>query len=43
MKEMTPTGVMGNAKLATVETGEALYGIITDWLCSVIKAEFVED
>jgi creatinine amidohydrolase len=43
MKEMTPTGVMGNATLATAETGEALYGIITDWLCSVIKAEFVEE
>ena len=42
MKEMTPIGVMGNAKLATAETGEVLYGIITDWLCSVIKAEFVE-
>jgi creatinine amidohydrolase len=41
MKEMTPFGVMGDPSRATVETGEKLYKIITDWLCHVIKTEFL--
>jgi creatinine amidohydrolase len=40
MKDITPVGSMGNPLLATKETGEKLYGIVVDWLCQVIKAEF---
>ena len=40
MKLATPSGLMGDPTRATAETGERLYGIITDWLCQVIKAEF---
>lgn len=43
MKEITPIGHMGNPLLATKETGEKLYEIIVEWLCSVIKTEFVTD
>ena len=41
MKDSTPIGVQGNPLFATKETGEKLYDIIVDWLCQVIKAEFL--
>jgi creatinine amidohydrolase len=42
MKEMTSIGSMGNPTIATKETGEKVYNVIVDWLCTVIKAEFVK-
>lgn len=41
MKEWTPFGVMGDPDYASSETGEKLYEIIVDWLCLVIKTEFL--
>ena len=41
MKSVTPYGSMGNPRVATRETGDRLYEIIVDWLCQVIKAEFL--
>ncbi len=43
MKEITPTGVQGDPRFATKETGEKIYDIVVDWLCSVIRAEFLGD
>ncbi|MCW3979600.1 MAG: creatininase family protein [Candidatus Bathyarchaeota archaeon] len=42
MKETTPSGLQGDPKLATRETGDKLYEFVVDWLCRVIKAEFIE-
>ncbi len=42
MKETTPSGLQGDPKLATRETGERLYEFVVDYLCRVIKAEFIE-
>lgn len=41
MKEWTPFGVMGDPSRATAETGLRLYEVIVDWLCDVIRAEFL--
>jgi creatinine amidohydrolase len=41
MKEMTAFGVMGDPARATAEAGAKLYKIITDWLCQIIRAEFL--
>jgi creatinine amidohydrolase/Fe(II)-dependent formamide hydrolase-like protein len=42
MREITPSGLQGDPKLATRETGEKLYEFVVDWLCRVIKVEFIE-
>jgi creatinine amidohydrolase len=40
MKQGTPIGSIGDPTLAKAETGERLYSVVVDWLCTVIKAEF---
>ena len=38
-KKVTPTATVGDPLLATKETGEKLYTIICDWICSIIEKD----
>jgi len=35
-------GIIGNPGLATAETGEKVYGLITDWIVKIVKSEWDE-
>lgn len=37
LKEVTPTATIGDPHLAAKETGEKLYTIICDWICSILE------
>jgi creatinine amidohydrolase/Fe(II)-dependent formamide hydrolase-like protein len=39
-REATPWGSVGNPTLATVETGEKLWGHIITWMAKAIQREF---
>jgi len=39
MKDATPIGSMGNPTVATAETGQKVYDVISKWACSVIKSD----
>lgn len=41
-RETTPSGHVGDPSLASVETGNALYGAICDWMNRVIKRDLVD-
>jgi creatinine amidohydrolase len=34
-------GITGDPRLATAETGEKVYALITDWICSVVRQEWL--
>ena len=33
-------GIMGDPQLATAETGEKVYGLVTDWITEVIRRDW---
>jgi creatinine amidohydrolase len=35
-------GIIGNPGLATAETGEKVYGLISDWIVKIVKKEWIE-
>ena len=35
-------GITGDPRLATAETGEKVYGLITDWIVQIVKKEWNE-
>lgn len=37
--DLTPVGSIGDGRLATPETGEALYALVVDWLCAAIRRD----
>lgn len=41
MKQGTPIGCIGSPTLATAETGEKIYEVVTGWLVAVIKQEYL--
>ena len=38
-KQVTPTATIGDPHLATKETGDKLYKIICDWICSIMEQD----